>query len=93
MGKVTRVLSGSSKSKTVKKKKQPKVVSQQAQPKSEKRKKGRPNGKKSDPEYQQVTTILHRENYQQARRILRKSKKSFGGLVDELVSAWLKSQV
>jgi hypothetical protein len=50
---------------------------------------GRPPGKRSNPEYQSVTTFLHRETYLAVQRELVGTDKDFGDVVDELLKNWL----
>ena len=54
------------------------------------RKVGRPPGKKSDPDYAQVTVYLRRANHLAAKKRLLDNGKEFSELVDELVTAWLQ---
>jgi hypothetical protein len=71
----------------------PKAVQASApapEPVSDKPKLGRPPGKRSNPEYQSVTTFLHRETYLAVQRELVGTDKDFGDVVDELLKSWLK---
>lgn len=52
---------------------------------------GRPAGKRSDPNYQQVTVLLHGETYKDVRKRLLDEKKEVSTLLNELLDAWLKS--
>lgn len=52
---------------------------------------GRPPGKRSSPDYQSVTTFLHKATYLKVQRELVGSGKDFGDVVDELLQNWLKS--
>ena len=54
------------------------------------RKVGRPPGKKSDPDYAQVTVYLRKDNHLAAKKRLLDDGKEFSELVDELVSTWLE---
>ena len=54
------------------------------------RKVGRPPGKKSDPDYAQVTVYLRKDNHLAAKKRLLDDGKEFSELVDELVTAWLE---
>ena len=54
------------------------------------RKVGRPPGKKSDPDYAQVTVYLRKDNHLAAKKRLLDDGKEFSELVDELVAAWLE---
>jgi hypothetical protein len=51
---------------------------------------GRPAGKRSDPNYQQVTVLLHGETYKEVRKRLLDEKKEVSTLLNELLDAWLK---
>ena len=53
------------------------------------RKVGRPLGKKSDPDYAQVTVYLRKDNHLAAKKRLLDHGKEFSELVDELVTDWL----
>ena len=55
------------------------------------RKVGRPPGKKSDPDYTQVTVYLRKENHLAAKKRLLDDAKEFSELVDELVAKWLRN--
>lgn len=51
---------------------------------------GRPPGKRSNPEYQQVTVLLHGQTYVEVRKRLLDERKEVSTLIDELLSEWLK---
>ena len=53
---------------------------------------GRPRGKKSDPDYRQVTVYLREEVHRAAKKRLLDQDKQFSELVDELVDQWVKSE-
>lgn len=55
-----------------------------------KRRVGRPPGKRSNPEYQQVTVLLHGQTYLEARKRLLDERKEVSTLINELLSEWLK---
>ena len=55
------------------------------------RKVGRPPGKKSDPDYSQVTVYLRKANHLAAKKRLIDDGKEFSELVDDLVSTWLQN--
>ena len=55
------------------------------------RKVGRPPGKKSDPDYTQVTVYLKRDNHLAAKKRLLDDGKEFSELVDQVVMAWLQT--
>jgi hypothetical protein len=52
---------------------------------------GRPPGKRSNPDYQQVTVLLHAQTYLDARKRLLDERKEVSDLINELLGAWLKS--
>ena len=52
---------------------------------------GRPAGKRSDPNYQQVTVLLHQETYREVRKRLLDEKKEVSTLLNELLDAWMKT--
>ena len=53
---------------------------------------GRPPGKKSDPNYQQVTVYIRKEIHVGAKKHLLDDGKEFSELVDELVAKWVTSR-
>jgi hypothetical protein len=54
------------------------------------KKMGRPPGKRSNPEYQQVTVLLHSAIYTEARKRLLDERKDVSDLINELLDGWLK---
>jgi len=54
--------------------------------------KGRPPGKRSDPEYQPTTVLLRKQTKRAANRRLEDigSDKDLSDLIEELLSNWLK---
>ena len=50
----------------------------------------RPRGKKSDPDYTQVTVYLRKDRYATARKRLFDERKQFSDLVGELLDRWIK---
>lgn len=54
------------------------------------RKVGRPPGKRSNPDYQQVTVLLHGQTYLEARKRLLDERKEVSDLINELLVEWLK---
>ena len=50
---------------------------------------GRPAGKKTNPEYTQVTVYLRKDIHRRAKKILIDDGREFSELVDELVSNWV----
>jgi hypothetical protein len=56
------------------------------------RKVGRPPGKKSNPEYQQVTIYIEKQVHRTARKLLLDDERQFSDLVNELVSEWVKGK-
>jgi len=53
---------------------------------------GRPKGKRSNPEYTQVTSYIRKETYKQVRRELLDNEREFSGLIQELLEEWLQSR-
>lgn len=62
-----------------------------AEPTASTRKVGRPPGKRSDPNYQQVTVLLRSQTYRAARKRLLDEDKEVSELLNELLDAWLNS--
>ena len=58
-----------------------------------KRGRGRPTGKRSDPDYEQVTSYVRRQTYANVKiELIREGqKREFSELVEELLSKWLNS--
>lgn len=56
----------------------------------EPRRLGRPPGKKTSPDYVQVTVYLRRSVHQSARKLLIDERRQFSDLVDELVENWVQ---
>ncbi len=50
---------------------------------------GRPPGKKTDPNYTQVTVYLRKDVHNAARKLLFDDRRQFSDLVDDLVSRWI----
>ena len=63
---------------------------EQAEASPGKRPVGRPPGKRTNPDYQSVTTFLHKQTYLDTQRALIGAEQDFGDLVDELLSEWLQ---
>lgn len=61
-----------------------------AGPEEPRRRVGRPPGKRSNPDYQQVTVLLHSQTYLEARKRLLDERKEVSELMNELLDAWLK---
>jgi hypothetical protein len=58
---------------------------------AEQRKRGRPAGKRSNPEYAQVTAYIPRALYDEVRILLiREGGREFSELVAELLSEWMQ---
>lgn len=51
---------------------------------------GRPPGKRSNPDYQQVTVLLHGQTYLEVRKRLLDERKEVSELINELLVTWLK---
>ncbi|GHF42288.1 hypothetical protein HNQ07_002142 [Deinococcus metalli] len=54
-----------------------------------KRKVGRPPGKRSNPEYQQVTVLLHGQTYLEVRKRLLDQRTEVSDLINDLLNDWL----
>ena len=67
---------------------------QQSEPKPvqqiERGKVGRPPGKRTNPDFQSVTTFLRKDTYLAVQRALVGSGQDFGDVVDTLLADWLK---
>ncbi len=63
-----------------------------AEPKPQKS--GRPRGKRSNPDYEQVTAYIKRETYRNTKIALlqQENKQEFSELVEQLLSEWLSTQ-
>jgi hypothetical protein len=59
-----------------------------------KRGRGRPTGKRSDPDFEQVTSYIRRQTYADVKiELIREGqRREFSELVEELLSKWLKSR-
>lgn len=55
----------------------------------EKRGPGRPPGKRTNPDYQSVTTFLHKQTYIDVQKALIGTGQDFGDIVDDLLKDWL----
>ena len=62
--------------------------------KSSAKKKGRPKGKRSDPDFEQVTAYIRKETYRQTKiALLEQSQWSdFSELVEQLLTEWLNNR-
>ena len=58
------------------------------------KKQGRPRGKRSDPDYEQVTAYIKKKTYKQTKIALLELEEveDFSGLVEKLLSEWLSTQ-
>ena len=58
------------------------------------KKRGRPSGKRSDPDCVQVTAYIHKDTHREVKIALLKSGNGmdFSDLVDDLLASWLKSR-
>lgn len=67
---------------------QPQLVAEPEQPP----KRGRPKGKRSHPDYEQVTAYIKKDTYQEIKiSLLREGqKREFSELIQELLENWLK---
>ena len=68
---------------------QPQIVEETEPPK-----RGRPKGKRSHPDYEQVTAYIKKDTYQEIKiTLLREGqKREFSELIQELLDDWLKSR-
>ena len=57
-------------------------------------KKGRPKGKRSNPDFEQVTAYVRKDTYRQTKITLlnREDKLDFSDLVEQLLTEWLSTQ-
>lgn len=55
---------------------------------------GRPSGKRSDPEYEQVTAYIRKSTYKAAKIALLQEdqQRQFSELIEQLVNSWLQSK-
>lgn len=60
----------------------------------EPRRRGRPSGKRSDPDYVGFTTYIRRDTHHEVKVALLQEKKGreLSELVEDLLTQWLKSQ-
>ncbi|PSB27550.1 hypothetical protein [Chlorogloea sp. CCALA 695] len=67
---------------------QPQLMAESEQPP----KRGRPKGKRSHPDYEQVTAYIKKDTYQEIKiSLLREGqKREFSELIQELLEDWLK---
>lgn len=67
---------------------EPQPVAQPQQP----QKRGRPKGKRSHPDYEQVTAYIRKDTYRAAKIALlsEEEEREFSELVQELLEEWLK---
>lgn len=56
------------------------------------RKLGRPAGKRSNPDYQQVTVLLRSDTYLGVRKQLLGDKRDVSELINEVLADWLSRQ-
>lgn len=68
----------------------PPIVDEKSQP----AKKGRPKGKRSNPDFEQVTAYVRSKTYRQTKIALLQQEEleDFSELVEELLSEWLREQ-
>ncbi len=59
-------------------------------PEEKRRPVGCPPGKRSNPDYQQVTVLLHGQTYLETRKRLLDERKEVSELINELLETWLK---
>ncbi len=63
-------------------------------PAAVKRGRGRPTGKRSDPDFEQVTSYIRRQTYADVKiELIREGqRREFSELVEELLAKWLKGR-
>jgi hypothetical protein len=61
---------------------------------AESRKRGRPSGKRSDPDYVGFTTYIRKDTHHEVKLALLQEKegRELSELVEELLTGWLKSR-
>lgn len=61
---------------------------------AEPRRRGRPSGKRSDPDYVGFTTYIRKDTHHEVKLVLLREKKGreLSELVEDLLSHWLKTQ-
>jgi hypothetical protein len=61
---------------------------------SELKKRGRPKGKRSNPDYEQVTAYIRKETYRQSKIALlqQEEEQDFSELIEKLLTEWLSTQ-
>lgn len=65
---------------------------QQEPPATSERRRGRPRGKRSNPEYEQVTIYIRRDTHRDAKiALLKAGRLEFSTLVEGLVAGWLQA--
>jgi hypothetical protein len=54
---------------------------------------GRPPGKRSDPDFEQVTAYIRKETHQAVKiELLKNGRQEFSALVEGLLQQWLKER-
>jgi FMN phosphatase YigB (HAD superfamily) len=57
-------------------------------------KRGRPPGKRSHPDFEQITAYIRKDTHRAVKiALLKNDRKEFSELVEELVNQWLKSRI
>ena len=60
---------------------------------AKKKRLGRPRGKRSNPEYEQVTAYIPTSLYTQVKlRLIEQDRKEFSTLVEELLNNWIQKK-
>jgi hypothetical protein len=72
----------------------PQKRSPSAETETQPSKRGRPKGKRSDPDYEQVTAYIKKETYRQTKIALLQQGEvqDFSLLVEQLLAEWLREQ-
>jgi hypothetical protein len=61
-------------------------------PKPQPSRRGRPPGKRSHPEFEQITAYIRRDTHQAVKiGLLQNGRKEFSELIEDLLRHWLKS--
>ncbi len=67
---------------------------QQAAPSQPSQKRGRPKGKRSDPDYEQVTAYIRKDTHRDVKIALLSegNGREFSELIQEMLEQWLRSR-
>lgn len=70
----------------------PPVPAPQTSRAAEPRRRGRPTGKHSDPDYVQTTAYIRRSTRRDVKKVLLDQEREYSELIEELLLGWLKKQ-